>query len=153
MMRSERKVPTPAILIPAFAVPYAAPMATISRCIWGDSNMRISSTSQLHGRWEEGHTAAATPPNPRNGAKKSVSLSIQMDTPYIGHCSDSDMMTAFTVVNSWRVLPTAIRTACQKFVSLGLGHCDDWLLILAAFALDLLSSFVFRLSRQTEDES
>jgi hypothetical protein len=29
-MRSDRKVPTPAMLIPAFAVPYAAPKAMIS---------------------------------------------------------------------------------------------------------------------------
>jgi hypothetical protein len=70
MMSSDLNIPTPAILIPAFAVPYAAPMATISHDNGQSHYRRISSISsaKIPVRCEE-HTAAATPPNPMNGAR------------------------------------------------------------------------------------
>ena len=45
MMSSDLNVPTPAILIPAFAVPYAAPIAIV-RMTQGRMYMRISSKRQ-----------------------------------------------------------------------------------------------------------
>jgi hypothetical protein len=43
MMRSDLKVPTPAIPMPDFAVPYAAPMPVplLSSCIFGPSGSRL----------------------------------------------------------------------------------------------------------------
>ena len=70
MMSSDLNVPTPAMLIPAFAVPYAAPMAIVSpsdiRTKVHENIIYKSATIAIRkGR----HTAAATPPNPMNGAR------------------------------------------------------------------------------------
>ena len=68
MMSSGLKVPTPAMLMPAFAVPYAAQIAIVSECAKGS----LVGTGEYHlpCQWFllRGHTAAATPPNPMKGA-------------------------------------------------------------------------------------
>lgn len=70
--------------------------------------MRIPSTSQLHERCKRAI------PQQRHRQIRGMELinqylgPLQMDAPYIGHSSDSDMVAEFTFVNSWRVLPTAI---------------------------------------------
>ena len=67
MISSGLKVPTPAILIPAFAVPYAAPIAIVSQ-----EALEAGGTREYHLDISyiinEIHTAAATPPNPMKGA-------------------------------------------------------------------------------------
>jgi hypothetical protein len=68
MMSSGLNVPTPAMLMPAFAVPYAAPMAIVSQ----SGSKGSISTGEYHLHVSVFHngslTAAATPPNPMNGA-------------------------------------------------------------------------------------
>jgi hypothetical protein len=54
MISSGLNVPTPAILIPALAVPYAAPMAIVSPSDIRTEYMRISSTHQQLLRQEKG---------------------------------------------------------------------------------------------------
>jgi len=69
MISSDLNVPTPAMLIPALAVPYAAPIANVSFFFVVYKYMRISSKDHQFILLKMGDvTAAATPPNPTNGA-------------------------------------------------------------------------------------
>ena len=125
MMRSDRKVPTPAILIPAFAVPYAAPMARVSSDIQEFAkHEKIIYTTVNHFDVEEGSYCSS---DTAKSDKRSLHISNLVrakNTPYIGHFSEKDMtFQSLSLLNSQACSLSMRRLAVLKLcVLLGLGQ-------------------------------